>query len=48
MVVPPAVKFPQFIELRGVVHALLEYTPQFADVVTAPLEDRFGDVDSVP
>ena len=32
MVVPPGVKVPQFMELREVVHALLEYTPKFADV----------------
>jgi len=29
------------MELRGLVHALLEYKPQFADVVTAPLESTF-------
>jgi hypothetical protein len=34
---PPAVKVPQFIELRGVVQALLEYKPKFADPVTLPL-----------
>jgi hypothetical protein len=28
------------MELRGVVHALLEYTPKFADVDTAPMEDK--------
>jgi hypothetical protein len=38
---PPAVKVPQLIELRGVVQALLEYTPKFADVVTVPLDDTF-------
>ena len=38
--VPPGVKFPQFTELRGVVHALSEYTPKFADVDTAPAEDK--------
>jgi hypothetical protein len=26
------------MELRGVVHALSEYKPQFADVVTAPVD----------
>ena len=46
MAVPPAVKFPQFMEPIGVVHALLEYKPQFADVVTAPLEDTCGDVET--
>jgi hypothetical protein len=30
--------------LRGVVHALLEYTPMFADVVTVPFEDKVDDV----
>jgi len=39
--VPPAVKTPQSMELRGVVHALSEYKPQFADVVTAPFESTF-------
>jgi hypothetical protein len=42
---PPGVKFPQFMELRGVVHALLEYTPKFADVETAPVEDKVEDVE---
>ena len=32
------------MELRGVVHALLEYTPKFADVVTVPVEDTVVDV----
>jgi hypothetical protein len=33
----PAVKVPKFKELRGVVQALLEYTPRSADLVTLPL-----------
>ena len=37
---PPAVKVPQFIELKEVVQALFENTPRFADVVTCPLDDR--------
>ena len=41
VVVPPAVKVPQSKEVSGVVHALLEYTPRFAEVVTVPLEDTF-------
>ena len=44
MVVPPGVKVPQFIELREVVHALLEYTAKPADVVTVPVEDIVVDV----
>src|SRR5208283_5698196 len=32
------------MELREVVHALLEYTPKPADVVTEPLEDIVVDV----
>jgi hypothetical protein len=32
------------MELRGVVHALLEYTPKFADADTVPLEDKVADV----
>ena len=44
MAVPPAVKVPQFMELRGMVHALLEYTPKFADADTVPLEDKVADV----
>jgi hypothetical protein len=44
VVVPPIVKVPQFMELRVVVHALLEYTPKFADVVTVPVEDTVVDV----
>ena len=48
MTVPPAVKFPQSIELRGVVHPLSEYTPQFADVDTAPLESTLGDFVTTP
>jgi len=44
VLVPPAVKVPQFMELRGVVHALLEYTPKFADADTVPLEDKVADV----
>jgi hypothetical protein len=42
--VPSMVKFPQGMELRGMVHALSEYTPKFADVDTAPLEDTVLDV----
>jgi hypothetical protein len=42
--VPPTVKVPQFMELRGMVHALSEYTPKFADVDTAPVEDTVVDV----
>ena len=41
---PPAVKVSQFIELSGVVQALFEYTPKFADVVTCPVEVRLWDV----
>ena len=44
MLVPPAVKFPQLIEPKEVVQALSEYTPKFADVFTAPLDDTFLDV----
>ena len=44
MLVAPAVKAPQFMEVRGVVHPLLEYTPKFADVDTVPLEDKVEDV----
>ena len=44
MTTPPGVNVPQFMELRGVVHALLEYTPKFADVVTVPVEDTVVDV----
>jgi hypothetical protein len=44
VLVPPAVKVPQLMELSGVVHALSEYTPKFADVFTAPLDDTFLDV----
>ena len=43
MVVPPGVKLPQLMVLRGVVHALLVYTPKPADVVTVPLEDKVED-----
>ena len=32
------------MELRGWVHALLEYTPKFADVETAPVEGTVVDV----
>jgi hypothetical protein len=32
------------MELREVVHPLLEYTPKFADVVTVPVEDKVEDV----
>lgn len=42
--VPPGVKVPQFMELREVVHALSEYTPKFADVDNAPVEDTVLDV----
>ena len=42
--VPPAVKVPQFMELREVVHALLEYTPKPAEVDIVPLEDKVADV----
>jgi hypothetical protein len=38
------IKVPQFMELRVVVHALLEYTPKFADVDTVPLEAKVEDV----
>ena len=44
MVVPPGVKVPQLMELREVVHALLEYTAKPADVVTVPVEDIVVDV----
>ena len=44
MVVPPGVKVPQFMELREVVHALLEYTAKPADVDTVPVEDTAVDV----
>ena len=40
----PAVRVPQFMELMGVVQALFEYTPKFADVETGPLDGRFCDV----
>lgn len=39
--VPPAVKVPQLMELRGVVQSLSEYTPKFADVDTVPLDGTF-------
>lgn len=39
----PAVRVPQFMELRVVVHALFAYTPMFADVDTVPLDDKFVD-----
>ena len=42
--VPPGVRAPQFMVLRGMVHALSEYTPKFADVVTVPEEDTLVDV----
>jgi hypothetical protein len=45
VVVPPGVKVPQLMELREVVHPLLEYTPKFADVETAPVEDKVEDVE---
>jgi hypothetical protein len=32
------------MELREVVHALLEYTPKFAEVDIVPLEDKVADV----
>ena len=38
---PPGVKVPQIMEVSGVVQALLEYTPKFADVVTMPLVGTF-------
>ena len=41
---PPAVKVPQFMELRGVVQALLEYIPKFAEVVTWPFVCTLCDV----
>lgn len=41
---PPGVGVPQFIELNGMVHALLAYTLKFADVETPPLEGMFVDV----
>ncbi len=44
MAVPPGVKVPQGMELREVVHPLLEYTPKFADVVTVPVEGKVVDV----
>ena len=37
----PAVKVPQFIELKDCVQPLSEYTPKFADVDTVPLEVKF-------
>jgi N12 class adenine-specific DNA methylase len=42
--VPPGVKVPKFTELRGVVHALSEYTAKFADVDTVPAEAKVVDV----
>ena len=44
MLVSPAVKVPQFTELIGKVHALLEYKPQFADAATVPLGDAFAEL----
>ncbi len=44
MLVPPAVKLPQFMEDKGIVHALSEYKPQLADVTTPPMEDTSGDL----
>jgi len=44
MPVSPGAKVPQFMELRGVVHELLVYTPKPADVVTVPLVDKVEDV----
>lgn len=44
MAVPPAVKVPQFMLLREVVHALSEYTAKFAEVDIVPLEDKVVDV----
>jgi hypothetical protein len=32
------------MELRGIVHALLEYKPKFAEVDTVPAEDTVWDV----
>ncbi len=43
MAVPPGLKLPQLMELREVVHPLLEYTPKPADVVTVPVEDKVED-----
>ena len=45
MAVPPGLKVPQLIELREVVHALLEYTPKPADVVTVPVVSKVVDVE---
>ena len=45
MAVPPGAKLPQLMELREVVHALLEYTPKPADVDTVPVEDKVVDVE---
>jgi hypothetical protein len=44
VLVPPAVKVPQLMELRGWVHALSEYTPKFAEVNTVPAEAKLVDV----
>ena len=41
---PPTGKVPQFMELRGVVQLLLEYTPKFAEVVTWPSDCTLCDV----
>lgn len=46
--VPHVIKAPQFMEFRGVVQALLEYTLKFAEVVTWPLDDKLWDVVIVP
>jgi hypothetical protein len=44
VLVPPGVKVPQVMELRGWVHALSEYTPKFAEVDTVPAEAKLVDV----
>jgi hypothetical protein len=43
VMVPPAVKVPQSMALRGVVQALLEYTPKLADLDTLPLGEGILD-----
>ncbi len=42
--VPPGVKVPQFMKLRRMVHALLEYASKFAEVDTVPVEETVSDV----
>jgi len=44
VLVPPTVKVPQFMELKGMVHAALENTPKFAEVDIAPDEAKVVDV----